>query len=213
MAKLFFRYSCMGSGKSTSLLQVAHNYETVGLNTLLIKPQFDTRDEGVISSRLGVRKQVDILLKESDDVYGVIKRKLVDYGRKVSCILVDEANFLTAKQARGLWRVATELDIVVIAYGLRVDYMGEGFEASKELLTLAHEIEELKTVDKTGKKCTMHLRSVDGEYVFEGDPTIVGDIKGDTKYESCTSSKWLQEYNAHLMEKIADEIDHRGGMC
>lgn len=213
MAKLFFRHSTMGAGKSTNLLQVAHNYESMGLEVMLVKPQLDTRDETFISSRLGIRKQADILVKEDDSMYLVVKRELDSRKNDVACILVDEANFLTVKQARDLWQIATDLDIVVIAYGLRVDYMGEGFEASKELMTLAHEIEELKTVDETGRKCTMHLRSVDGVYVFEGESKIVGDIEGEVKYESCTSEKWLAEFKKHIKDKIAEQIDHRGGMC
>lgn len=202
----------MGSGKSTNLLQVAHNYESVGLDVLLVKPIFDNRDETFISSRLGVRKQADILLEENESAYDIIVREIDGTGKDYACILVDEANFLSKEQARDLWVIATQWDIVVMAYGLRVDYMGEGFEGSKELMTLAHEVEELKTVDSTGKKCTMHLRSVDGKYVFEGDQTIVGDIKGEVRYESCTSEKWLDEFHKYKTNKIAEQIDYRGGM-
>lgn len=213
MSKLYFRYSCMGAGKSTNLLQVADNYESVGLEVLLVKPIFDSRDETFISSRLGVRKQADILLERHESAYDVIFSEVTKTGKDYICILVDEANFLTKEQARDLWVIATQLDIIVMTYGLRVDYMGNGFEGSKELMILAHEIEEIKTVDRTGEKCTMHLRSVNGEYVFEGVPTIVGDIKGDVRYESCTSKTWLKELQAYKQRRIQEQIDYRGGMC
>lgn len=209
---LIFRYSTMSSGKSTSLLQVAFNYDEVGLTPILIKPKFDTRDEGVIKSRIGIMRGVDHLIDNNDNIFNLISG--YNNGDKdCDCVLVDEANFLTKEQARQLWQIDTQLNIPVIAYGLRVDYRGEGFEGSKELLTLAHKIEELKTVDETGKKCTMHLRKVNGSYVFEGNPTIVGDIVGEEKYESCTSIKWLNEYNKYKKNIIASQIDHRGGMC
>lgn len=210
MAKLFFRFGCMDCGKSTHLLQIAHNYDKRGLVPLIVKPKFDTRGDFYVKSRLGIKREVDYLVSKEDNISEKIETWIER--ENYDCILVDEAHFLTKKQARDLWKIATELDIVVIAYGLRVDYMGEGFDASKELLTLAHEIEELKTVDETGKKCTMHLRSINGKYVFEGTPKIVGDIKGKEKYESCTSKKWLSEYNEYQQEKIANQIDYRGGL-
>ena len=207
---LIYRYSCMGAGKSTNLLQVAYNYNQKGFNVLLAKPRFDDRDGDYIYSRLGIKKPVDFLINKSDDVFNIVKQSKSK--KECHVLLVDEVNFLTKEQARQLWRIAVELDILVIAYGLRVDYRGEGFEGSKELLALAHKIEELKTVDETGKKCTMHLRSVDGRYVFKGDSHIVGDIKGEEKYESCTADKWLREYNKYNREKLASEIDFRGGL-
>lgn len=198
----------MSAGKSTNLLQVAHNYESNGLEVLLIKPQFDTRDKGLIRSRLGIERCADIIAKEDDNIFSMVKQIIEK--RNIECILVDEVSFLTKRQARELWRIAVELDTVVIAYGLRVDYMGEGFESSKELLVLAHEIEELKTIDETGKKCTMHLRKVNDEYVFSGKPRIVGDIKGEEKYESVTAETWLKEYERYKTRTL---IDSRGGMC
>lgn len=207
--RLFFRYGTMGCGKSTSLLQVQHNYKTQGLDTLVIKPSFDDRDGDEIQARIGIKAKVDMLVSQKDSIFDLVSDHVNEVG-EVACVLVDEANFLTVDQARELWLVATLLSIPVIAYGLRVDYRGEGFPASKELLTLAHRIEELKTVDQTGKKCTMHLRSIGGEYVFEGEGLIVGDIQGSERYESCTSETWLREYMKYKNTK--EQIDYRGGM-
>ena len=208
--QLIFRYSCMGAGKSTNLLQVAYNYNQKGFNVLLAKPKFDDRDGYYIYSRLGIKKNVDFLIKKDDNIFDIVSK--LSMNKEYKCLLVDEVNFLTKEQARQLWRIAVELDILVIAYGVRVDYRGEGFDGSKELLTLAHKIEELKTVDESGKKCTMHLRSINGKYVFDGDPHIVGDIQGEERYESCTADKWLREYNKYKKAKLLSQIDYRGGL-
>lgn len=211
--KLYFRHGTMGCGKSTNLLQVAHNYESVGQEVFVMKPRFDSRNGHLIQSRLGVDRCVNFQVDKDDNIFEVVKQHQDRSKKPYACILIDEVNFITKEQARQLWQVATELDVPVIAYGLRVDYMGEGFDASKELLVLAHEIEELKTVDASGKKCTMHLRSIGGRYVFEGDSLIIGDITGEERYESCTSKKWLEEKKKYDNEKIEDQIDCRGGLC
>lgn len=211
-SKLFFRYSCMGAGKSTNLLQVAHNYDSIGQKAVIIKPKFDNRENDLVAARLGISKKADILLEEHDDVFMIIQ-DLIENKEDCDCVLVDESNFITVEQSRQLWEVATLLGVPVIAYGLRSDYMGQGFPSSKELMILAHEIEEVnKIVDETGKKCTMHLRSVDGEYVFEGDQSIVGDLKGKVRYESCTSRKWLEEHARYKRKRIGEQIDIRGGL-
>lgn len=186
----------MDCGKSTMLLQVAHNYESQGFKIIIIKPSFDTRDSDMIKSRLGMQRKVDISLKQYANIFCIIK----NLKEKPYCILVDESNFLTKQQARQMWEIAVLLDITVICFGLRTSYTGEGFEGSKELLVLAHKIEEIKSIDSDGNKCTMHLRKVNGEYIFDGIPTIVGDTD---VYESCSAEKWLAKY----IENKGDKYD------
>ena len=200
MAKTIVRVATMGAGKSTHLLRVAYNYEQVGFNILVVKPSFDTRDCNLVQSRIGISRPCDVVLDESDNIFEIAKEK--HQNNELEAVLVDEANFLTKEQAVQLLRVSAQLDITVIAYGIKSSYVGGGFEGMNQLMAIADKIEEpVKCIDRTGKKCTMHLRSVDGKYVFDGDSCIVGDIKGVEKYESCTAKKWFHEYDKYLQLK------------
>lgn len=174
MAKLYFRYGAMNSGKSTALIQVAHNYKERGMRVQVIKPQVDTKGAECVVSRIGVNKTVDHLIKQSDCI-----REIVDLS--VDCILVDEVQFMTTEQIDQLFKIAVEDDVPVIAYGLRTDFLMNGFPGSTRLLLIAHSIEELKTVCRCGRKAILNARKVDGEFVFEGEQVV---IEGVVEYES-----------------------------
>lgn len=191
MSKLFFRYGCMGSSKSAELLIVAYNYEQKGMQPLVLKPAIDTRDVGIIKSRVGISR--DCTLFESDENLYDLVELFVEH-RKVDCVLVDESQFMTVEQVRQLWEVAIGLDIPVICYGLKTDYKGCGFDASKELLVLAHEINEIKTICKCGKKATHHLLKVDGQYQFDGSGIFIGD----TEFESVCGKCFLTTKYGHM---------------
>lgn len=193
MAKLYFKYGCMGSSKSMDLLRTAHNYEQLGKDVLVIKSSVDTRDIGVVRSRIGIEHDCVVLGKEVN-IYKNICDKICLEGKAISCVLVDEVQFMGVEQIDQLWRIAVELNIPVICYGLRIDYRGKGFPASERLFTLAHSIEELKTICECGKKATHHLLYVDGIPVFEGDGVFVGD----TEYKSVCGGCWLDEKNMHF---------------
>ncbi len=156
MAKLYFRYGAMNSGKSTALMQVAHNYEEQGMRVLILKPKVDTKGSGDLVSRLGVRRPADLLVPPDMDLVEAV-RAASSEGRPLACVLCDESQFLTAEQAEQLFMVTVELNIPVICYGLRSDFSLKGFPGSTRLLELAHTIEEMKTICTCGRKATCNL--------------------------------------------------------
>jgi len=174
MAKLHFRYAAMNAGKSTALLQVAHNYETLGKRMMLVKPAVDLKGGDKIVSRLGVERPVDFLWEDG--------APLPVTSADLDVILVDEAQFLSPRQANDLLDVAVRVGVTVIAYGLRTDFRGDSFPGAARLLSLAHEIEEIRTLCHCGSKATMNLRRVAGVPVFAGDQVAIDD--GSVEYES-----------------------------
>ena len=182
MSKLYFRYGAMNSGKSTHLMQVAHNYEERGMRVILIKPSTYKKGWDKLVSRLGVERKVDILCEKKMDIYEEIK-KWQEVKFKIDCILVDEVQFMTKEQVDQLFKIAVVLDIPVICYGLRTDFMMEGFEGSTRLLLLAHSIEEMKTICKCGRKAILNGRKINDEFVFEGEQVAIDNID-NVQYES-----------------------------
>ena len=182
MSKLYFRYGAMNSGKSTHLMQVAHNYEERGMRVILIKPSTDKKGGDKLVSRLGVERKVDILCEKKMNIYEEIK-KWQEVKFKIYCILVDEVQFMTKEQVDQLFKIAVVLDIPVICYGLRTDFMMEGFEGSTRLLLLAHSIEEMKTICKCGRKAILNGRKINDEFVFEGEQVAIDNID-NVQYES-----------------------------
>ena len=193
MSKLYFRYGAMNSGKSTHLMQVAHNYEERGMKVILIKPATDKKGGDKLVSRLGVERKVDILCLEKMNIYEEIQ-KWQEVKFKVNCILVDEVQFMTKEQVDQLFKIAVVLDIPVICYGLRTDFMMEGFEGSTRLLLLAHSIEEMKTICKCGRKAILNGRKINGEFVFEGEQVAIDNID-NVKYESLCGHCYFRHKN------------------
>ncbi len=179
MAKLYFRYGAMNSGKTTILLQVAHNYEERGMKVLILKPAKDLKAEKRISSRLGVEREVNYLIKPEDDVYKLVNKHKKD----ISCVLIDEAQFLEPIQVDQLMKVTVLLNIPVIAYGLRTDFKTNGFPGSTRLLELAHTIEELKTICRCGRKAIYNARYVNGKITIKGEQVAIDGMDNVT-YES-----------------------------
>jgi thymidine kinase len=169
MAKLYFRYGAMNCGKSTALIQVDYNYRERGMRTLIIKPRTDSKGSDRVISRLEVERLADVLATEEDDLYTLVRRWCSEK-EIVDCVLVDEAQFLKSEQVDQLFKVAVIADIPVICYGLRTDFLLNGFEGSARLLLLAHSIEELKTICRCGQKAMANGRMVNGRFVFEGRP-------------------------------------------
>jgi thymidine kinase len=174
MAKLYFYYSAMNAGKSTTLLQSAHNYVERGMRVLLFTPAVDDRYEsGEITSRIGLSRGAVAFDSEHDLFAHVSDEHQTD---RVHCVLVDEAQFLTAKQVLQLTLICDRLSVPVLTYGIRTDFRGEPFEGSKYLLAWAEELNEIKTVCPSGKKATMNARlDADGNRVWEGAQVDVGN--------------------------------------
>ncbi len=174
MAKLYFRYGSMNSGKSTILMQVAHNYEERGMHVAVLKPGIDTKAESRIQSRIGLEREVDHLISKDEDLYNLFEQD----ENKPNAIIIDEAQFLEPKQVDQLMKIVVKLNIPVICYGLRTDFKTKGFPGSTRLLEIAHTLEEMKTICRCGSKAMYNLRMVNGEPIFEGEQVAIdgGDI-------------------------------------
>lgn len=190
MAKLYFRYGAMNSGKSTAVLQVAHNYEERGMNVLLIKPAADTKGNDQVVSRLGATRKVDILATPDINLLDAVGQWSKDV-EPVSCVLTDEAQFFTAEQVDQLLAITTTLKIPVICYGIRTDFQTKLFTGSTRLFELAHTLEELKTICRCGKKAMFNGRKINGEFIFEGNQVAI-DGQDNIEYESLCASCYAQ---------------------
>lgn len=200
MAKLYFRYGAMNSGKSTSLLQAAYNYEERGQSVVLAKPRVDTKGDQTIVSRLGVTRDVDFTIDETDDVYTRFQAHRASLlrvrQRDVACLLVDEAQFLTPPQVDDLLRIAIREGIPVLAYGIRTDFQTVAFPGSRRLLEIAHSLEELKTICRCGRKAVFNARTINGVFVFDGDQVAIDGV--DVAYESLCGACYLDESGESL---------------
>jgi len=176
MAKLYFRYSAMNAGKSTALLQVAHNYEEHGRTVRIFTAALDGRfGKGVVTSRLGPQRNVEAFDEATD-----FAEALGSNNGRLSCLLIDEAQFLSIEQVRQLHRIAHARGLPVICYGLRSDFLGNPFPGAALLLTLADSIEEIKTICACGRKATMNVRVDDsGKRITQGSQIA---IEGEARY-------------------------------
>lgn len=186
MSKLYFRYGAMGSGKSSALLQVAYNYNEKGMYVILMKPQVDTKAENRVSSRIGIEREVDVLIPRDS---GIIE--LIPDTKKPDAIIVDESQFLTSDQVDELYFISKIYDIPVLCYGLRCDFQMKGFEGSTRLLEIADDIEEMKTICKCGSKATQNIRLINGEPTFEGEQVMIDDHT-QVEYEGICGKCYLQ---------------------
>lgn len=188
MAKLYFYYSAMNAGKTTILLQSAWNYRERGMHPLLFKPRLDTRDGiGQIRSRIGLSAPACLFDKE-DDLLEMCRQELNK--SSIHCVLVDEAQFLSRTQVLQLAEIVDELDIPVLAYGLRTDFRGELFEGSLHLLAWADELREIKTICHTGRKATMVVRVGEDGYALTDGAQV--EIGGNERYVSVSRKEFKQ---------------------
>ncbi len=192
MAKLYFRYGAMNSGKSTALMQVAFNYEERGMRVFILKPSIDTKGGECLLSRLGVSRPVDKAVTPDMDVFELVQKEAARGDKPLACVLTDESQFFTPQQAEQLFMVTVQLNIPVIAYGLRTDFSMQGFPGSTRLLELAHAIEEMKTICTCGRKATCNGRKVNGEFVFEGDQVAI-DQENNVEYQSLCAQCYFAE--------------------
>ena len=188
MAKLYFCYAAMNAGKSTTLLQASYNYVERGMHTLLLTSGLYAEDGiGLITSRLGISAEAE-LYDPDDDLFSYIRDE-ADRA-KIDCVFVDEAQFLTAEQVWQLARVTDRLGIPVMCYGLRTDFQGRLFPGSTELLAIADELREIRTICYCGSKATMVVRQdTEGRVLTEGDQVSIEK----SVYVSLCRKHWEQE--------------------
>jgi len=195
VSKLYFRHGAMNSGKSTALLQAAHNYEERDQHVLLAKPAIDIKGEKAITSRLGVDREVDFLITPDlnlrEEFANLTNAFNAESGKKISCLLIDEAQFLTRAQVDQALEIAVLDDVPVLAYGIRTDFLTNGFPGSLRLMEIAHSLEELKTICRCGRKAMFNARKMDGKFVFDGEQVAIDGV--DVTYESLCPSCYLGE--------------------
>jgi thymidine kinase len=207
MAKLFFNYSSMNAGKTTVLLQSAHNYRERGMTPLLFTPKLDDRyGEGWIKSRIGLQARATIFTS-NDDLFEATREQLEE--RNIHCVLVDEAQFLNREQVFQLSEIVDRLNIPVLCFGLRTDFQGELFEGSKHLLAWADELMELKTICHTGRKANMVVRVDDDGYAIKEGAQV--EIGGNERYVSVSRAEFKKVFiggeRIKFIEPVKNETD------
>ncbi|MET0226249.1 MAG: thymidine kinase [Dokdonella sp.] len=201
MAKLYFYYSAMNAGKTTTLLQSAYNYRERGMRTLILTPQLDTRaGEGFVASRIGLRAEAQRFTR-TNDLLALAAADIAAHGT-LDCVLVDEAQFLTKAQVWQLSDIVDTLGIPVLAYGLRTDFRGELFEGSQYLLAWADNLIEIKTICHTGKKATMVVRVDESGHAVTDGPQV--EIGGNERYVSVSRA----EFKKIMAGQSAVELQH-----
>lgn len=182
MAKLYFFYGAMNSGKTTRILQCDYNYEEKGMRAIIMKPKTDTKGNDKIVSRIGASKKVNYLIEKDEDIFELI----VNEYNHVDLILVDEAQFLSTRQVNQLMDIVIDLDIPVMCYGLRTDFKANGFPGARRLLEIAHELTEIKTICECGKKAMFNVRLIDGKVVTEGESVAIDGEKNISYTVACS---------------------------
>ncbi len=185
----------MNSGKSTALLQAAHNYEERDQHVLLAKPAVDIKGEKAITSRLGVDREVDFLITPELDLRKEFATRVAQFkqqtGSNIACLLIDEAQFLTREQVDQALEIAVLDGVPVLAYGIRTDFLTNGFPGSLRLLEIAHSLEELKTICRCGRKAMFNGRKLDGKFVFDGEQVAIDGVH--VTYESLCPTCYFAE--------------------
>lgn len=214
MAKLYFNYSSMNAGKTTVLLQSAHNYRERGMTPLLFTPRLDDRYKvGRIKSRIGLESEA-VVFEPDTDLFERTRAELDDHN--VHCVLVDEAQFLTRDQVYQLTEIVDRLNIPVLCFGLRTDFRGELFEGSQHLLAWADELNELKTICHTGKKANFVVRVDEAGYALREGAQV--EIGGNERYVSVSRQEFKNvfyggkriKFIEQVTPKSADEADDEG---
>lgn len=201
MAKMHFKYASMNSGKSIDLIRTAHNYEENGYKALIMKPAIDTKGNNYISSRIGLKRKVDIMLLYSESIIEILKGRLKD----IACIFVDEAQFLSTKQVEELFMISKSCDIPVICYGLRNNFKMESFAGSKRLLEISDVLEELTTLCSCGKIARYVGRKVGDNFVKDGEEVIIDGTENITYVPLCGEC-YLEKVNKIDLNEVKDKL-------
>jgi thymidine kinase len=203
VAKLYFYYSTMNAGKTTTLLQSAYNYHERGMRTLILTPKLDDRvGVGIVASRIGLKAQAKTFTRE-DDLAGLVRQELAAKG-KIDCVLVDESQFLSKAQVWQLSDVVDSMSIPVLAYGLRTDFRGELFEGSQYLLAWADNLIELKTICHTGRKANMVVRVDEQSRVVTDGPQV--EVGGNERYVSVSRPEFKKIMNGESAIELQQSV-------
>jgi thymidine kinase len=202
MANLYFNYSSMNAGKTTVLLQSAHNYRERGLTPLLFTPKLDDRyGEGWVKSRIGLKSKATIFTPQ-DDLFEITRERLENHN--IHCVLVDEAQFLKREQVYQLSEVVDRLNIPVLCFGLRTDFQGELFEGSQYLLAWADRLTEIRTICHTGRKATMVVRIDDEGYAIKEGAQV--EIGGNERYVSVSRAEFKSVFVGGQKIKFIEQV-------
>ena len=187
MAKLYFYYSAMNAGKTTTLLQSAHNYHERGMRTRIYTPRLDDRyGAGIVASRIGLQA-TGVIFDRDDDLLAMTRSDIEMHG-PLHCVLVDESQFMSKAQVWQITEIVDQLKIPVLAYGLRTDFRGELFEGSQYLLAWADSLTEIKTICHSGKKATMVVRVDENGRAISDGPQV--EIGGNDRYVSVSRAEF-----------------------
>ena len=202
MANMTFYYSTMNAGKTIDVIKTAFNYETEGIPFLIFTSAIDTRS-GInkIKSRMGMEKEA-ISINKDDDLF----KKINKLPHKLGCILIDEVQFFTIEQIWQLFHITHKLQIPVVCYGLRGDFMGKPFPASAQLMAIANKVEEIRTICWCGRKAIMNARIIDGKVVREGEQVMVG---GNESYKALCGIHYLNgqhEKKKSIFTKLIEKL-------
>ena len=197
MAKLYFKYGTMESGKSTKIIQEAYNYDRNNKKIIVAKPIIDLKGADKIVSRIGSERKIDLYI-ETDN----LKELYEKINKNTFCILVDEAQFLTKDQVFELFKITKLLDIPIMCYGLKSNFKGEFFDGSRELMIYADSLEEIVTICKCGKKARFNARKLNGKYVDEGENVIIDGENKNIEYIPLCGQCYLKEVKGFTKVKI-----------
>lgn len=177
MAKLYFKYGTMESGKSTKIIQEAYNYDRNNKSIIVAKPIIDSKGNDKIVSRIGIQRKIDVYI-ESDNLKEIYEK----INKDTFCILIDEAQFLNKNQVFELFKITKLLEIPVMCYGLKSNFKGEFFEGSEALMIYADSLEEIVTICSCGKKARFNARKVNGDFVTDGEAVLIDGSNENVEY-------------------------------
>jgi len=201
MAKLYFRYAAMGAGKTLHLLQVVNNYERLNKKCLVVKPAVDTKAGNKVSSRLGLERKVDFLITDVFATNGYDLGEFLSLLDNADCVVVDEAQFLTEEQVWTLYEITKVLNIPIIAYGLRTKVNGRPFEGAATLLSIADDIEEIKSICECGNKANFQIRYVNGKLDIEDEKVIIDNPNNKVVYQALCGDCYVNLKNEYLSKE------------
>lgn len=200
MAKLHFKYGTMASGKTLNIFSTIYNYEKDGYEILLLKSAEDTKNGNKIITRFGdMEREVDALIYKEDNILDIVKERITD---KLSCIIIDEAQFLNKRQIDELFFITKDLNIPVLCYGLRNNFQMDGFEGSNRLLVIAEELEEFSTLCKCKEIARYVGRKVDGEFVDEGEVIVIDGSDEKVDYIPMCGKCYLEKVKKIRFNKM-----------